>query len=610
MVLTSTPVVGLPALTGWAQVVHNHSGHLVCAYAVSGQNAHNLGRDLADLITSTELPDAVSLHQLILDLLSRTRKAGSTLQFAAILQADDHLVLGAHQGQVLYHRNGATRALVQAAAEPQLLEGKLIPDTTLIALTQQATSHSELLTQQLTQGWDADTIVTSLLPSLHEQADSALSALAFVTVTGETRQPEIMPEPEINTEPAPAEASWRADLGSPSYPDSAEPETAVPAPLPVRQTLASSRRNLPPLPQFSGSLGAVGKTWAAVKSTIQRSVLSGRRLNYLVQSWRNNWQHTLPKAKQQFVIMSLAVVFVLGLIISGLIWFVQTKKSTPGSAAQPTSATTDNSANNQPQELSVFFDLRLTEPTFLANQVKVVGTTAYFADLENKKVIQLDLTKKQSSLLPLGSVNKLTDVSVSGQALYLLGGGLNRWDIQQTSPTPQPAKNLKAEGDSDREGTLLGSFGSYLYVLNPPKRNIFRFAVDKDDKVSEPIGWLVNKKGLDFPQLISFAIDGDVWLTDKTGHVFKFTQGQPVDWQLSGLKTPLDSPVYAVTDDSLTKLYLLEPNRHRLLVVEKTGQLVKEIDSPTLAAVTSFGVSENLQKAFAVSGSTVYEIGL
>ncbi len=598
MVLTSTPVVGLPALTGWAQVVHNHSGHLVCAYAVSGQNAHNLGRDLADLITSAELPDAVSLHQLILDLLARTRKAGNTLQFAAILQADGHLVLGAHQGQVLYHRNGATRSLVQAEAEPQLLEGKLIPDTTLIALTQQATAHSELLTQQLTQGWDADTIVTSLLPSLHDQADSALSALAFVTVTGEENRPEMESAAEIN----PAS----------SLPPELEPETAVPPLPPLRQSLAPSRRGVSAKLHFTVPPGISPRLTTTLKKAAQWSVSLSHRFSYTLQTWQHNWQQTLPKAKQQLTITAIAIVVVLGLIMSSLIWFVQTKKSTAMSAAQQISATAANSSasQNQPSELPVFFDLRLTEPNFLANRVLVTGTTAYFADLENKKIIQLDLTKKQSSLLPIGAMNKLTDVSLSGQFLYLLGGGLSRWDTQQTEATLQPAKTLKAEGDSDREGTLLGSFGSYLYVLNPAKRNIFRFAIDKQDKASEPIGWLVNKKGLDFPQLISLAIDGDVWLTDKTGHVFKFTQGQPVDWQLSGAKTPLDSPVYAVTDDVSTKLYLLEPNRHRLLIVEKTGQVIKEIESPTLAAVTNFGVSESLQKAFAVSGSTVYEIAL
>jgi hypothetical protein len=477
----------------------------------------------------------------------------------------------------------------------------LIPDTTLIALTHQATIHSELLTQQLTQGWDADTIVTSLLPSLHEQADSALSALAFVSVTGAATQPEIEPV---------AETDLTSSLLPELKPES-EPETAVPSSPSFRQPLAPSRRTLGTAPRFTVPPNISSGLTLALKKVVQWSLSFGSHLRHTSKVWQHSWQQTLPKAKQQIIIAIIGLGLALSLLISGLVWFVHTKKSLGNSTANQTSAATPNSTTqNQPQELPVFFDLRLTEPNFLANRVIVAGSAAYFADLENKKIIQLDLTKKQSNLLPLGALTKLTDITLSGQFLYLLGGGLNRWDTQPASATAPAAKNLKAEGDSDRDGTLLGSFGSYLYVLNPAKRNIFRFAVDKQDKVSDPVGWLVNKKGLDFPQLVSFAIDGDVWLTDKTGHVFKFTQGQPVDWQLNGLKTPLDSPVYAVTNDSLTKLYLLEPNHHRLLIIEKTGQLVKEIESPTLAAVTSLGVSESLQKAFAVSGSTVYEIQL
>ena len=72
---------------------------------------------------------------------------------------------------------------------------------------------------------------------------------------------------------------------------------------------------------------------------------------------------------------------------------------------------------------------------------------------------------------------------------------------------------LKEEGDSDRGGTFLQVYSSYLYIFNPEKRNIYRYVV-KDGKLSEPIGWLIDKQNLDFTNIESMIIDGDVWLSN------------------------------------------------------------------------------------------------
>ena len=266
------------------------------------------------------------------------------------------------------------------------------------------------------------------------------------------------------------------------------------------------------------------------------------------------------------------------------------------------------------QNLPVVYDLRLIEPNFLANKILIQDSQAYFLDRERKQFITVNLEKKQSSILPVGALTSITDFAVTAQNLYLLSDGIQRWPLGEGQKT---LETLKAAGDSDKEATFFENYSSYLYTFNPAKRNVFRYTLSNTSvkatqsaKLSEPIGWIVNKKDLDFSQVTSMAVDGDIWLGTKTGEILKYTSGQPVSWTPSGLLTPLNSSISLDTNEALTQLYVLEPAKQRLIVFDKSGQFLKELKSPTLASVTTFAVSETLKKAFLVSGSIVYELAL
>ena len=649
-VATVIPVVGLPTLIGWSQVVHSHIHQLVCALAVSGPGAHNVGRDLVDVLSQAEPTNSVELHQLILDLLAKTRKAEVQLNLVAILYRADRLVMAACNGQVLYQKpNSGAKLLLNADAQPQIIEGKLVFGTTLVALTDQVASHTESLLDQLNHGWEAERLVTNLLPILHNQPDSSLCALACLNL-----QPNETDNLTENYSDQPADAS--------ENPQAENLQSAGSKPL------AQSRRFL-----FAQNLKLPATSWVTQVFSKALNWLK-TNLNQFKQASKLrtllNWQ-TWPKFKQtRFLILVGASLAIGCLVIAGL-WFqgqqraknlarvlteikppndlivaaklqlatdpvaardktnqavvslsqLKQKYPKPAYLTKPiTSALTaaeqfaaEISGLSQLKDLNIFSDLRLATPNFIANSISISADQAYFIDQELKQLIKLDLVKKQYQNFNLAGLTKISQAVFLNQQFYFLGDGIYNLNPDQADGVPQL---LKAAGDSDREATFMKGYGSYLYLLNPTKRNIFRFSITKPTSkaaaqaLSEPIGWIVDKKGLDFSILNSLAVDGDVWLTTKTGQVLKFTQGQPVDWQITGLKIPFDTNIILVTDEQLAQIYVLEPSKRRLVILSKSGQFLKELQSPTLAAVTSFGVSETLQKAFLVSGSTVYELGI
>ena len=262
----------------------------------------------------------------------------------------------------------------------------------------------------------------------------------------------------------------------------------------------------------------------------------------------------------------------------------------------------DISGKQELSQLQVFFDLRLTDSSFVANSLALVGDSLLFLDKEKKQLVTLNTINKQSSVTTLPTSTSLADWAPTSKQIFFLDNGLSSYNIES-----KKASIIKETGDTDREGTLLRLFDSYLYVLNPTKRNIFRFTIDKSG-LSTGIGWVTNKKDLDFNNIYDFTVDGSIWLTTKSGEIKKYTQGQPQNFQVSGLETPFNSPLSIYTTEKLANIFVLEPNQKRMVVLSKDGKLIKEVKSQELGAATALTVSTEINVAYILSGSTVYAI--
>lgn len=256
--------------------------------------------------------------------------------------------------------------------------------------------------------------------------------------------------------------------------------------------------------------------------------------------------------------------------------------------------------------LPTFFDLRLVQSNFLASKIDATIDTLFFLDAGQKKILALNIEKKQPTLLPIGEYPDIRAVTADEKYLYFLGEGLFRFTLSGTDV----ATLVKDPDDTIKTGQMLGLFDRYLYVMNRTQNNIFRYDTSDEGDESKPVGWVQSGQGIDFMQVQSMAIDGDVWLTTQTGEVQKLTGGKVSEFAITGLKEPFSSPITLFTKPDLTNLYILEPQKSRMVVLNKSGQFIKEVKSNNLAGATAVVASEKYQKAFALSGSLVYEMGL
>ncbi len=255
--------------------------------------------------------------------------------------------------------------------------------------------------------------------------------------------------------------------------------------------------------------------------------------------------------------------------------------------------------------LDTFFDFRLVQPDFIATYASLNGTIGVFTDIGKKSSITLDLETKQAKTIPIGEYDTIKHTYADDDMVYILSDGIYEFPINSQNP----ATKIIEEGDSNRDAKFISSFGSYLYVFNPEKRNIYRYAPSADG-YSDPIGWLSNKQGIEFGTITSFVIDGSIWLGTNNGTIHKLESGQPVEFNLRGLPSQFEGSLQLFTKEDFENVYVLETQKGRVVVLNKEGEFQKEISSPNLSAATDLIVKEDIGKAFVVAGSLIYEVDL
>lgn len=257
----------------------------------------------------------------------------------------------------------------------------------------------------------------------------------------------------------------------------------------------------------------------------------------------------------------------------------------------------------QREELPVWLNLQDKKSGFVASKIDSSPKGLFIFDDMQLFGYSIDFLSGAIKEFTLENLAQTKDLSIQSEEniLFLAQG------IKNLNLTSNEVSELKPEGDSNRAANLIGSYANFVYVFNPEKRNIYRYA-QREPSLSDPIGWLVSPLGLTSESIVDMAVDGDVWLSTKNGEVKKYTSGRESNFQLSQLPEPLAGPIFLETDTSFTNLYLFAPSQGRVVIVTKEGIFVTQVKSPVLAGATGIGVDEEGKTIYAVSGSVIYKI--
>lgn len=660
-----TPIIGLPQINGWAQVTQSLDGTFIASFSIFGSQAGNVGRDLVDLISNSSPDSATDVYALVKKVIRFVEEKDCRIQLSACYLHNGSTIFATFDGFLLLKRGSKLGCVLQSGSEVKLIEGKRVEGDVFILMTGSASTFKEEIFQKLQQGLDADTTVASIVPGVQNLPDSSLVAMAFLTdrQVGDLEEESAIIRDEVNQNNGAPLVEFSADEEVESV---SEHDGNAVLGAPMIEVLAESGKQSKPLLDKNKFNQFFVSVTNFLKKIVRLLFISFRRLVRSIVSVFSKKVYVDEKEritnKWLRVVLGLAgigLLLVIGLGVVRVTANNQVKAATLATAetmasfevakqqmeSNPIEArekitvviadlqAQEKTFSKQPagqkyiqsklkevttfydsvsgkqvfNELPVFYDFQLIQSNFVANQSVNYEQLGYFLDKENKKIVKLDLDNKKAEVIDLASLSVVDDIDATKDSLFILGKGI----FERPNIIEGEAKEVVESGKSNEDAHLISVFNDNLYVLNQAQRNVFKYTYSEANKeFGDPIRWIKSAKDLDYENIVSFVVDGEIWFSMKDGRIFRLTSGEGAVFDIVGLTEPFNSPVYLSTTEESKNLYLLEPAQSRLVVVSKEGEFVKEVKSVSLAAGNAIIPLETQNKVLVMSGTLIFEVAL
>lgn len=686
--LKVTPVVGLPQFTGWSQVAESTvsvSVRLILVYAISGRHAGNVGRDISEKVSDFYFYDVEQLHDFLNQLVDFAHSNECKIYFSCAVLGRTKSVFATYGGSVFLRRGDRSGKILMSDYEVKVVEGNYVENDIFVLTTLQADQFLNEVQLKFQQGYDTDIIITSVVPGLHAQDDSSLSALVFIN-KDEEREEEIekIKEQEkpifefdesedievegdleevdlLEEERNKSNVRFEVDAGKiPEYADgylskikpffSFIKNNLVKFILLLLILIKKLLRNLIHLAKKI-NLKKVSSVFNSIKEDGPKSIFK-RKTEYLLE---------MKPKKGLWKFIAIATVIFLFLVLIGYFSYQRNKEKDritlllnsiqlevevakesvsvdPITTREVVAQAIDKlrnlenenesssafslisekrvsleeylesiSGREELQDLDIFYDLRLVKSDFIASGIDFNGEIFSIYDKDMKQVLLLDHDSKKVSVKDFSDKGFLTSVVTENDSVFVLTDGIYKFVIDLENETD--LEEVRNQGDSNKNATLMSTYDRFVYVINPEKRNIYRYS-EGEDGYSDPIGWIKSATGLNYDELRSIAVDGDVWLTTSDGQLKKFTSGREEGFDIRGLQVPFEEDLYVYTNEDMQNIYVLDASNSRVVSLKKDGNFIKEYKSVSLGAASNITVSESLNKIFVVSGSIIYQIDI
>jgi hypothetical protein len=158
--------------------------------------------------------------------------------------------------------------------------------------------------------------------------------------------------------------------------------------------------------------------------------------------------------------------------------------------------------------------------------------------------------------------------------------------------------------------TALQVYNSNLYALNKSKQQIVKYSPITATSFSAPISWITELNNANLTTATSLTIDGSIYVLNNNGAINKFHAGAFESFKNPTIQPVVTSATKVITAPDINFLYIFEPKTKRLIVLNKSGALVKQLLFESLQQTTDIEISADGKTGYVLSGDKVYEFGL
>ncbi len=210
------------------------------------------------------------------------------------------------------------------------------------------------------------------------------------------------------------------------------------------------------------------------------------------------------------------------------------------------------------------------------------------------------LSLKQSIKENLENLNKLEKIENPEEVSEL--------EYKKRADSLTPPENLIPPPESDFNFDLFASYFSNLYFLDKKTCKIIKYPYLEASNWGPPQTWKEPDNNCFEPK--SMAIDGSIWILNGDNSIIRYHSGSFQEKiNLDFFPFPEDI-IKIKTKPNLPYLYLLEPGKKRIIIIDKEGKIIKQFQSEKFDDLKDFIISENGKTIWLLNGLKVYQIKL
>ncbi len=219
-----------------------------------------------------------------------------------------------------------------------------------------------------------------------------------------------------------------------------------------------------------------------------------------------------------------------------------------------------------------------------------------------KKISPIAVNADASDLLNIEKNNKAVDYAQDDAAIYLLTGKA----VTTIDKSNDEKKDIIENNNDWSSPVALSLYQGNIYILDK-KAGVLKYVVAQTGfnktayfKENPPV--LTNAR--------SMSIDGSIWILTSDGKILKYTSGQPENFAISGLLTPLANPTRIFTNIDIDNIYILDNGNSRIVKLGKSGSYQNQYNADIIQSAKNFEILESDQKALVLSDNKIYELPL
>ncbi len=250
-------------------------------------------------------------------------------------------------------------------------------------------------------------------------------------------------------------------------------------------------------------------------------------------------------------------------------------------------------------------DLALVRDGMTGTKIALGDNKLWVLDVAGSRLVSVDPAKKSAKVITgketLGESKTMT---VYPGVVTILG----EKGIVECSVTGNQCP-VKVKFDEGWGQVIdMGMFAGNIYVVSDS-------GVWRQQKMDSGYGtrqaWLASTEKTDvLTGVQNMAIDGFIWMIKDDGQILKYVRGVKENIGISGLDLAFGKRLNIYTNDEDEKLYVLDSDNKRVVVLKKTGEYESQYLWEGMADSTGLVVDEKSGKIYLVGGSKIWSVSL